>query len=134
MDFVGTRGFRLTLFWLLLAAPATASLLDDKADDYIKRLTHPSEDVRNQTTYDIGHTFWNEPRGARLIHALIKALDDPSERVRAGAAYALVSLAPNKESVTALPALEKASHDRFPSVRREAAKALVKIRRRQDKP
>jgi HEAT repeat protein len=134
MGFTAARSLRLGAMWVLLAAPATAALLDEKADDYIKRLSHPAEDVRNQTTYDIGHTSWSEPRGARLIHALIKALDDPSERVRAGAAYALVSLAPNKESVTALPALEKASQDRFPSVRREAAKALVKIRRKQEKP
>jgi HEAT repeat protein len=63
---------------------------------------------------------------AAAVPALTAALDDRHKDVRQAAAYSLPALGP--DAATASPMLQKlAAQDADPSVRKEAAKSLVKI-------
>ena len=64
--------------------------------------------------------------------ALARMLDDPFPDVKTAAVAALAGLRDPKASAAALPELEKAAHDRHPTVARAAAEAAKAIRDRQN--
>lgn len=111
---------------LMVAGLATAGSLDDLVQEYIAKLSDKSEDVRNQATYEIGEGMWDAASRAKFVPALAKTLLQDSARVRAGAAFALGSMAGDPEILPAISALEQAAKDPDPDVSREAAKALKK--------
>jgi hypothetical protein len=62
---------------------------------------------------------------AQVVPALIKALRDPQNDLRLSAAIGLGEF--GEQAKDAIPALQKAQHDRHPAVRAAATKTLSRI-------
>ncbi len=117
-------GIALLLLMALVAvgAPARAESPKDRATKLMKKLAKDKDpDVRAEAARELGNMgAWD------AVPALATALSDPSDQVRANAAYALAGL--KDKARDAVPALRDALHDPDRTTRYNVIVALINLK------
>ena len=110
----------LALCALVSACQADPGYGGRTSEQWISVLGDPDPDRRAEATRALGHVLAIRPDFPKVVRALVLALADSSDRVRVGAAIALVS--DKVQSVDAVPGIVAALQDSaHPSVRGQAA-------------